>query len=84
MIFDENNSLIKGYIESDERSVGSGCYPDKMWKCMKCGWTYSTYGSLRFYHTKRRCNVIKDKFNFYNPLKKRLSLDIKEKQHDIK
>jgi len=72
MIFDENNKLIKGYIESDERLAGSGCHPDRIWKCMKCGWTYCTYGALKFYHTKKRCIAIKKKFDFYNPLHKRM------------
>ena len=55
MLFNENNKLVEG---TSNKIHGSGVYPNKMWKCSKCGKTYPSYGALKFYHTKERCKKL--------------------------
>ncbi len=63
MVFRDENNKIVWNIKTITVSTTSG----DIWKCSKCGWEYDTYGSMRFYHTKRRCGAIKEQYGFWRP-----------------
>ena len=63
IIYDENNNILE---EFKQRTGGSGCYTNKMFKCSKCYKLYCTLGALRYYHKKHQINELYPQKNISN------------------